>query len=108
MEVRGKMEIRIGKYILRSDKYSMWIDEEYTVQEGKTKGKKVTKKVAGYSTTFENLLHSFIQVKHRDNDAKSVKELIEIMKKTAEDTELIKKTALKEDFKLMRQIAKEK
>ena len=101
------MEIKIGKYILRSDKYSMWIDEEHIVKEGKTKGRTVTKRVAGYSTTFEGLLRSFIEVKHRDNDAKTVKELLSVLKRTAEDTELIKKTALKEDFKLARQIAKQ-
>lgn len=101
------MEIEVGKYILCSDKYSMWIDETHEVKEGKTKGKIVRKRVAGYSTSFDGLLHSFVQVKHRDNDAKTVTELLKVLKQTAEDTELIKKTAIKQDFKLMRQIAKQ-
>ena len=101
------MEITVGKYILRSDKYSMWIDEEYIVQEGKTKGKKVTRRVAGYSTNLDNLISSFVRIRHRDNDAKNLKELLEILKKTAEDTEQIKKTALKEDFRIIRAKAKE-
>ena len=101
------MEIRIGKYILKSDRFCMWIEEEYEVKEGKTKGKKGTKRVAGYSTTFEQLLRSFVQVKHRDNDAQTVAELLKVFKQTAEDTELIKKTALKEDFKIIRHKAKE-
>lgn len=101
------MEIPIGKYILRSDKFSMWIDEEYIVQEGKTKGKKVTRRVAGYSNSFDNLINSFVKTKHRDNDAKTLKELLEVFKKTAEDTELIKKTALREDFRIIRAKAKE-
>lgn len=100
------MEIKIGKYILKSDRFSMWIEEEHLVEKGKTKGKKITKRVAGYSTTFDNLLRDFVQVKHRDNDAKTVKELLEVFKQTAEDTELIKKTALKEDFRIIRQKAK--
>lgn len=100
------MEIPVGKYILRSDKYSMWIDEEYIVQEGKTKGKKVTRRVAGYSNNFDNLINSFVKTKHRDNDAKTLKELLQVFKKTAEDTELIKKTALKEDFRIIRAKAK--
>lgn len=98
------MEIRVGKYILKSDRYSMWIEEEHEVKEGKTKGKKVTKRVAGFTSNFDLLLRDFVRVKHRDNDAQTVKELLEILKKTAEDTEQIKKAALKEDFKLIRQI----
>lgn len=101
------MEIEIGKYILRSDRYCMWIEEKYEVQNGKTKGKVVTKRVAGYTTSFDNLLRSFTEVKHRDNDAKTVAELLKVLKQTAEDTELIRKTALKEDFKIVRQISKE-
>ena len=100
------MEIKIGKYILRSDKYSMWIDEEHEVQKGKNKGKVVTRKVAGYSNTFDQLLKSFIAVKHRDNDAQTITELLKVLKQTADDTEMIKKTALKNDFKIIRQIAK--
>ena len=101
------MEIKIGKYVLRSDKYCMWIDEEYEVQEGKTKGKAVRKRVAGYTTSFDLLLRDFVRVKHRDNDAKTVKELLAILKKVAEDTEEIRKTALKEDFRIIRNKAKE-
>lgn len=101
------MEIKVGKYILRSDKFCMWIDEEYVVQEGKTKGKTVTKRAAGYSNDFDALLRSFVKVKHRDNDAKTVEELVKILKKTAEDTEAIKKTALKEDFRIIRKMGKE-
>ena len=100
------MEIEIGKYILKSDRYCMWIEEKHQVKEGKTKGKVVTKRVAGYSTSFELLLNDFVRVKHRDNDAKTVAELLQIFKKTAEDTELIRKTALKEDFRIIRQKAK--
>lgn len=101
------MEVRIGKYILRSDRFCMWIDEEYEVKEGKTKGRKTRRRVAGYTQSFDQLLRDFVRVKHRDNDAKNIKELLEVFKKTAEDTELIKKTALKEDFKIIRQKARE-
>lgn len=103
------MEIRIGKYVLRSDRYCMWIDAEYETKDknGKPSGKFATKKVAGYTTSWEMLLRDFVAVQHRDNDAKTVKELLKVLKKVAEDTEAIKKTALKEDFKVIRQIGKE-
>lgn len=102
------MDIQIGKYRLRSDKFCMWIDVEYEAKsrDGK-KGKITTKRVAGYTRTWEHLLRNFIEVQHRDNDARTVKELLTVFKQVAEDTEAIKKTALKNDFKVIRQIAKE-
>lgn len=103
------MEIRIGKYILRSDRFCAWIDVEYETKDknGKPTGKTTTRKVAGYSNDFSDLLRSFVRVQHRDNDAKTVKELLTVLKKTAEDTEAINKAALKEDFRIIRQIAKD-
>lgn len=102
------MDIRIGRYYLRSDRYSMWIDVEYeTKKDGKPTGKTAIRKVAGYSRDFDDLLRSFVRVHHRDNDAKTVKELLKVFKQVAEDTQEIKKTALKNDFKIIRQIAKE-
>lgn len=103
------MDIRVGRYYLRSDRYSMWIDVEYeTTKDGKPTGKTAIRKVAGYSRDFDDLLRSFVRVHHRDNDAKTVKELLMVFKQVAEDTEAVKKTALKNDFKIIRQIAKER
>ena len=103
------MEIRIGKYILRSDRFCMWLDVEYeTKKDGEPTGKMATRKVAGYSNDFSDLLRSFVRVQHRDNDAQTVKELLKVFKQVAEDTEALNKTALKEDFKIIRKIAKEK
>lgn len=103
------MDIKIGRYYLRSDKFCLWIDVEYETKDknGKPTGKITTRKVAGYSRDFPDLLRSFVRVQHRDNDAKTVKELLTVLKKTAEDTEAINKTALKQDFKIIRQIAKD-
>lgn len=104
------MEIKIGKYILRSDRYCLWIDTEYETKDkkGNLTGKTQIRRVAGYSRTWEHLLRSFVEVQHRDNDAQTVKELLKVFKQVADDTEQIKKTALKNNFKIIRQIAKEK
>ena len=102
------MDKQKGRYHLRSDRYCMWIDAEYeTTKDGKPTGKTAIRKVAGYSRDFDDLLRSFVKVHHCDNDAKTVKELLTVFKQVAEDTEEIKKTALKNDFKIIRQIAKE-
>lgn len=104
---RRNMKIQVGKYILRSDQYSMWIEEEYIGKDKKGREKKDTRRVAGYATSFDNLLHQFVEHKHRASEAKTLAELLKELKQIAEDTEAIKKTALKEDFRQLRKIAKE-
>lgn len=101
------MEIRTGKYILRSDQYCFWVDEEYESKGKNGKpGKMQTKKVAGYSTTLEGLWRSFAQHKFRNSEATTVKELLTELKQAEQDLGELKKTALKEDFKMLRQTAK--
>lgn len=102
------MEIRVGKFILRSDMYSLWIDEEYTSKgkDGKP-GKKQTRRVAGYAPNIEILIRQFVAHKHMASEAATVEELIKELKQTAEDAALIKKTAVSNDLKAMRKTAKE-
>ena len=100
------MEIKIGRFTLRSDGFCYWIEEEYEIQKGKTKGKKSVKRVAGYATTLDILFRQFVEHKHRAIEATTVTELVKEMKQIAEDTELLKKTAVKEDLKRIRRIGK--
>lgn len=101
------MEIRIGKFILRSDMYCLWIDEEYTSKgkDGKP-GKKQTRRVAGYAPNIDILVRQFVAHKHMASEATTVEELVKEMKQIAEDTALIKKTAVANDLKAMRKTAK--
>ena len=75
------MEIKVGKYTLCSDQWSMWIEEEYSYksEKGKNKGKKVTdtRRVAGYSQNFPQLLKSFEEHRYRNSDAREVKQVLE-------------------------------
>lgn len=102
------MEIRVGKFILRSDQYCMWIEEEYQSKgkEGK-QGRVQKRKVAGYTNNIDNLVRQFVTHKHMASEATTVEQLIKEMKQIAEDTALIKKTAVANDLKAMRKIAKE-
>lgn len=101
------MEIRVGKFILRSDMYCLWIDEEYTSKgkDGKP-GKKQTRRVAGYAPNIDILVRQFVAHKHMASEATTVEELVKEMKQIAEDTALIKKTAVANDLKAMRKTAK--
>lgn len=91
------MKIRVGKYILRSDPYCMWIDEEYTQKNGKT----ATKRVGGYSPTLTTLLSSFRQKKVLSSDAESLEELIEVLRAVMTDMDNLNRAAVEEDFKRM-------
>lgn len=101
------MEIKVGKYTLRSDKFSMWLEEEYVSQEEKTKGKLMTKQVAGYCCSWKSLLDDFIDKKIEGSDAQSIKELIEVIKQAVEDAKSLNERAIKEDFRIIRRIEKE-
>lgn len=102
------MEIRVGRYILRSDQDNWWIDEEY-ISKGKDgkPGKVQKRKVAGYTNRIENLIRQFVAHKHRASEASTMTDLIKELKQIAEDAAELKKTAIANDLKAMRKTAKE-
>lgn len=102
------MEIRVGRFILRSDQYCMWIEEEYQSKgkDGKP-GRVQRRKVAGYTNSIDNLIRQFCEHKHMASEATTVEELIKEWKQIAEDAALLKKTAVANDLKAMRKTAKE-
>ena len=101
------MEIRVGRFILRSDEKSMWIEEEYQSKgkDGKP-GRMQRRKVAGYTNSIDNLIRQFCEHKHMASEATTVDELIKEWKQIIEDASLIKKTAVANDLKAMRKTAK--
>lgn len=96
------MEIKQGKYILKSDKFCLWIEEEYKSQDEKTKGKTMTRRVAGYCVSLSRLLDDFVEKKLKDNDAKSMEEVIKILDKTSKEVKQIAKAAAEGNFRVVR------
>lgn len=101
------MEIRVGNFILRSDQWNYWIEEEYIGKDAKGREKKATRRVAGYASSLDNLIHQFAEHKHKAIGADTMTKLIRELKQIAEDTEQVRKAALKEDFKRMSKLKKE-
>lgn len=101
------MEIKIGRFTLCSDQHCFWIMESYESKgkDGK-RGKTQSKKVAGYSRTMSQLYDSFIGHKFRTSEATTVAELLKDLKQLEQDLSEIRKTAVKEDFKMIRSTAK--
>lgn len=89
------MNIKIGKYRLRSDQYSMWITEEYVKEQGRHKGETAEKRVAGYAESFEVLLRQFVTDRVMDSDAESLETLLEQLSRTIDEGVAIAKAVAK-------------
>lgn len=102
------MEIRVGRYVLRSDQFCLWIEEEYESKgkDGKP-GRVQKRKVAGYTNNIDNLIRQFCAHKHMASEATTVEQLIKEWKQIAEDAAMLKKTAVANDLKAMRKTAKQ-
>ena len=106
MAEKNNIEIKVGRYTIVSDGLSLWIMEEYEGKDAKGNPKMQTRRVAGYAHSLDNLIHQFVSRKHKAAEAKTVADLIKVWKEVAEDTEQIRKTALKHDLTQARKIAK--
>lgn len=90
------MRIKAGKYIINSDAYSMWIDEEYESKTGKT----ATKRIAGYSNDVSHLLNDFRSKKINGSDARTMDELLMTMKNALDEAEELLKAMIDNQFEL--------
>ena len=87
---------------MRSDKFCLWIDEEYKSKDEKTKGKTMTRKVAGYCVSMEKLLDDFVDKQFKDSDATSMEEVLKILDKTSKEVRQIAKAAAEGNFRIIR------
>lgn len=85
------MEIKQGKYILKSDRYTFWIEEEYTNKKGDIG----TVRVAGYCMTIARLLEDFADKKLHDSDATTLEEVLTALKEAESDIKALAKAATK-------------
>lgn len=101
------MEIKVGRYYLRSDQFCIWIEEEYQSKgkDGKP-GRVQRRKVAGYTNSIDNLIRQFLEHKHRASEATTVAQLIKEWGQIADDAVELKEAAVKADLKAMRKTAK--
>lgn len=100
------MKIQVGNYILRSDSFCFWIEKQYQTEKS-TKKETDTRRVAGYSSSLDNLYRSFAERKFKDSDAENMKDLVKDLKQTFEDMCEFRKTAVEKDFRLLRKRGKE-
>ena len=76
------MEIKVGKYTLKSDRYNYCIEETRKVDQTKVKRKRNTDddetsgRVTGYFFNFEDLLEDFVERRLRESDAKDMEKCL--------------------------------
>ena len=92
------MDIKAGKYTLRSDSQCFWIDAtKVTEKEDGTKGKPYQARVSGYYAHIEDLLADFITRRFRSSDKEKMEDVL---------SELA--DAVKDSKKIVREYAKKK
>ena len=102
------MKIEVGKYTLCSDQYSLWIEESYEGKDSKGRAKMQTRRVAGYAGNMAILMKQFCNHKYKSSDAETMRELLKELTQTFADMVELNEKAVKNDFKVVRKIMKER
>ena len=92
------MDIKAGKYTLRSDSQCFWIEEtRVTEKEDGTEGKEYQVRASGYYAHIEDLLADFVTRRFRSSDKEKMEDVL---------SELAE--AVKDSKKIVREYAKKK
>ncbi len=92
------MDIKAGKYTLRSDSQCFWIEEtKVTEKEDGTEEKEYQVRASGYYAHIEDLLANFITRRFRSSDKEKMED---VLNELAE--------AVKDSKKIVREYAKKK
>ena len=84
------MDIKAGKYTLRSDSQCFWIEEtRVTENEDGTKGKPYQAKVSGYYAHIEDLLANFITRRFRSSDKEKMEDVLNELAEAVKDSKKI-------------------
>ena len=84
------MDIKAGKYTLRSDSQCFWIEEtKVTEKEDGTKGKPYQARVSGYYAHIEDLLADFITRRFRSSDKEKMEDVLNELAEAVKDSKKI-------------------
>ena len=96
------MEIKIGHFTIKSDKFCAWLEQDFEVIEGKAKGTIVSRRITGYHLSFDKLLDDFVDTAIKDSDAKTVEDALAVLCKATKDAKRIAKESITNDFRIIR------
>ena len=94
------MDIKAGKYTLRSDSQCFWIEEtKVTEKEDGTKGKPYQARVSGYYAHIEDLLADFITRRFRSSDKEKMEDVLNELAEAVKDSKKIVRDYAKKKVK---------
>ena len=94
------MDIKAGKYTLRSDSQCFWIEEtKVTEKEDGTKGKPYQARVSGYYAHIEDLLADFITRRFRSSDKEKMEDVLNELSEAVKDSKKIVREYAKKKVK---------
>lgn len=99
------MKIKFGKYILNSDRFCFWIDEEYEIEKGKTKGETAIRPLTGYCWTLERCLKTFRERTIGKSEATTLAELLSVLESVFEDMDAINRINFEEEMKKLKEMS---
>lgn len=81
------MDIKAGKYTLRSDSQCFWIEEtKVTEKEDGTEGKEYQVRASGYYAHIEDLLANFITRRFRSSDKEKMEDVLNELAEAVKDS----------------------
>ena len=84
------MDIKAGKYTLRSDSQCFWIEEtKVTEKEDGTEGKEYQVRASGYYAHIEDLLANFITRRFRSSDKEKMEDVLNELAEAVKDSKKI-------------------
>ena len=84
------MDIKAGKYTLRSDSQCFWIEEtRVTEKEDGTEGKEYQVRASGYYAHIEDLLADFITRRFRSSDKEKMEDVLNELAEAVKDSKKI-------------------
>ena len=94
------MDIKAGKYTLRSDSQCFWIEETRVAEKDDgTEGKEYQVRASGYYAHIEDLLANFITRRFRSSDKEKMEDVLEELAEAVKDSKKIVREYAKKKVK---------
>ena len=94
------MDIKAGKYTLRSDSQCFWIEEtKVTEKEDGTEEKEYQVRASGYYAHIEDLLANFITRRFRSSDKEKMEDVLNELAEAVKDSKKIAREYAKKKVK---------
>ena len=90
------MEIKTGKFTLKSDRFCCWLEQEVKTEKGHTRNQRIT----GFYRDIGLLLDNFIDLRVKDSDASDMKQVLAEIESATKDAKKIAREAYKGKFAL--------